>query len=87
MIFSPFLSISATLVLLPVLNNMFDITTRRNTFNMHPPSAMFLLLFFLSCLWVFVDGFVVRPGRKNWLRIVGFAALASLTIGAILEIL
>jgi len=78
---------SATLVLLPALNNMLDITnTRRNGFNMHPPDAVFLLLFFLSCLCAFIAGFVIKPGRNNWLHMVTFAALVSLTIGAILDI-
>jgi hypothetical protein len=78
---------SATLLLLPALNNMFDITnTRRNAFDMHPPGAVFLLLFFLSCLCAFIAGFVIQSGRKNWLHMVGFAALVSLTIGVILDI-
>lgn len=78
---------SATLVLLPALNNMFDITnTRRNAFNMHPPNAVFILLFFLSCLCSFIAGFVISPGRSNWLHMIAFAALVSLTIGVILDI-
>lgn len=78
---------SATLVLLPALNNMFDITnTRRNAFEMHPPSAVFILLLFLSCLCAFIAGFVIQPGRNNWLHMAAFAALVSLTIGAILDI-
>jgi hypothetical protein len=78
---------SASLVLLPALNNMLDITnTRRNAFNMHPPDAVFLLLFFLSCLCAFIAGLVIKPGHSNWLHMVTFAALVSLTIGAILDI-
>jgi len=78
---------SATLVLLPALNNMLDITnTRRNAFNMHPPDAVFLLLLFLSFLCAFIAGLVIKPGHNNWLHMVTFAALVSLTIGAILDI-
>jgi hypothetical protein len=78
---------SATLVLLPALNNVIDITnTRRNAFNMHPPNAVFLLLLFLSCLCAFIAGFVIKPGHHNWLHMVTFAALVSLTIGATLDI-
>jgi hypothetical protein len=78
---------SATLVLLPALNNMLDITnTRRNAFNMHPPDAVFLLLLFLSCLCAFIAGFAIKPGHNNWLHMVTFAAIVSLTIGAILDI-
>ena len=78
---------SATLVLLPSLNNMLDITnTRRNAFNMHPPDAVFLLLLFLSCLCAFIAGLVIKPGRSNWLHMVTFAAIVSLTIGAIFDI-
>ena len=78
---------SATLVLLPALNNMLDITnTRRNAFNMHPPDAVFLLLLFLSCLCAFIAGLVIKPGHNNWLHMVTFAAIVSLTIGAIFDI-
>ena len=78
---------SATLVLLPALNNMLDITnTRRNAFNMHPPDAVFLLLLFLSCLCAFIAGLVIKPGQNNWLHMVTFAAIVSLTIGAIFDI-
>jgi hypothetical protein len=39
----------AARLLLPALNDMFDITaTRQNAFNMHPPAVIFLLLFILS---------------------------------------
>jgi hypothetical protein len=78
---------SATVVLLPALNNMLDITnTRRNAFNMHPPDAVFLLLLSLSCLCAFIAGLVIKPGHNNWLHMVTFAAFVSLTIGAILDI-
>ena len=78
---------SATLVLLPAFNNMLDITnTRRNAFNMHPPEAVFLLLLFLSCLCAFIAGLVIKPGQNNWLHMVTFAAIVSLTIGAIFDI-
>ena len=78
---------SATLVLLPALNNMFDVTSaRRNAFNMHPPHAVFILLLLMSCLCAFIAGFVISPGHSNWLHMVVFAALVSLTIGAILDI-
>lgn len=77
----------ATVVLLPALNNMLDITnTRRNAFNMHPPDAVFLLLLSLSCLCAFIAGLVIKPGHNNWLHMVTFAAFVSLTIGTILDI-
>jgi hypothetical protein len=78
---------SASIILLPALNNMIDITsTRRNAFNMHPPTAVFLLLFFLSCLCAVIAGFVIRLDRYSWTHMVAFAGLVSLTIGAILDI-
>ncbi|MCU1247946.1 MAG: hypothetical protein JWQ49_975 [Edaphobacter sp.] len=78
---------SATLVLLPALNHMLDITnTCRKAFNMHPPDAVFLLLLFLSCLCAFIAGLVIKPGQNNWLHMVTFAAIVYLTIGAIFDI-
>src|SRR5438270_6847164 len=42
-------NVDATKLLLPALNTMIDIThTRKNTFNLHPPEVVFLLLFLFS---------------------------------------
>jgi hypothetical protein len=39
-------NVDAAKLLLPALNTMIDIThTRKNTFNLHPPEVVFLLLF------------------------------------------
>ena len=53
---------------------------------MHPPEDVFLLLLFLSCLCAFIAGLVIKPGQNNWLHMVTFAAIVSLTIGAIFDI-
>ena len=45
-------------LLLPALNQMFDIAnTRKNTFNLHPPMVVYLLLFTQSCGCAFFAGY------------------------------
>ncbi len=77
----------AAKLLLPALNNMIDITaTRQNAFNMHPPAIVYLLLFVLSCCCAFIAGYGMSGSTRNWLYIVAFAFVVTLTIYATLEI-
>jgi hypothetical protein len=66
---------------------MIDITaTRQNAFNMHPPAAVYLLLFVLSCACALLAGFGMPSGSRNWLHMISFAAIVSITIYATLDI-
>jgi hypothetical protein len=77
----------ATKLLLPALNDMFDITaTRLNAFNMHPPSVIFLLLFILSGGSAFLAGYGMSAPRRSWLYTTAFALAVTLTVYATLEI-
>jgi hypothetical protein len=77
----------ATKLLLPALNDMIDITsTRQNAFNMHPPAIVYVLLFALSCACALLAGFGMPLGSRNWLHMIAFAAVVSITIYATLDI-
>jgi hypothetical protein len=84
---TPEASPDAAKLLLPALNDMFDITaTRQNAFNMHPPAIVYVLLFALSCACALLAGFGMPPGSRNWLHMITFAAIVSMTIYATLDI-
>jgi hypothetical protein len=71
---------SATMLLLPALNEMFDIaTTRTMAVRMHPPTVVFALLFGFALLGAVLAGNAMAtvPGR-HWLHSAAFAfALAG----------
>jgi hypothetical protein len=77
----------ATRLVLPALNNMFDITaTRLNAFNMHPPPVIFLLLFVLSGGSAFLAGYGMSAPTRSWFYTIAFALAVTLTFYATLEI-
>ncbi len=77
----------ATKLLLPALNDMIDITsTRQNAFNMHPPAIVYVLLFVLSCCCAFIAGYGMSSANRNWLYILAFAFVVTLTIYTTMEI-
>jgi hypothetical protein len=74
-------------LLLPAINDMIDITaTRQNSFHMHPPAIVFLLLFAFSCGCAFMAGYGSKPRRRDWVYTLALAATVALTIYATLEI-
>jgi hypothetical protein len=77
----------ATKLLLPAINEMIDITsTRQNSFNMHPPAVVFLLLYAFSCISAFMAGYGAKAGGRNWIYTIVFALTVTLTVYATLEI-
>ncbi len=78
---------AASNLLIPAINDMIDITaTRQNAFNMHPPAIVYILLFALSCGCALLAGFSMPHGQRNWLHMIAFAAIVSITIYATLDI-
>jgi len=71
---------SARMLLLPALNEMFDITTKRTMAGQaHPPHVVFGLLFvFALCAALLAGSAMARPQSRHWLHSVTFAfALAG----------
>jgi hypothetical protein len=84
---APGASVDAAKLLLPALNNMIDIThTRKNTFNLHPPEVVFLLLFVFSGGAAFLGGYSMAVHGRSWFHMFALAIAVTLTIYATLEI-
>lgn len=79
---------SATMLLLPAVDGMFDIAAKRTLgMLMHPPPVIFALMFALALASALLAGYgMARPGSRDWLRLTGFAAIASLAFYVILDI-
>ena len=84
---SPGANVDATRLLLPALNNMIDITTtRKNSYNLHPPSIIFLLLYIFSAVCAYMAGYSMETGRHHWLYTISLALTVTLTVYTTLEV-
>lgn len=73
---------TCAMLLLPALNDAFDVaTTRTAAVYMHPPWLIFALLGVVALACALLAGFSMgaRPGR-SWPHVLGFALILSLTI-------
>jgi hypothetical protein len=78
----------ATMLLVPALNEMIDITTTRvaATRN-HPPLVVFLLLGGLSFVGALLVGYGTSPNKdRSWFHTIVFAAILSLTVYVIVDL-
>jgi hypothetical protein len=75
-------------LLLPALNDMFDITTTRSmAIRLHPPLMIFLLLFLLALVCSLLAGYGMAVSKqRSWLHILAFASISVITVFVILEI-
>jgi len=76
-------------LLLPALNNMFDITTTRRVApdEIHSPRIIYALLFGLGLLCSLLAGYRMASDRnRSWLHIMGFAAITGIIVYVILEV-
>ncbi|MCF1710884.1 hypothetical protein L0V05_18910 [Tabrizicola sp. J26] len=78
---------AATMLLLPALNAMFDITTTRTMASLkHPPKAIFGMLFAICLLGAMLAGFNMGlGGRVSLLHAVTFPAVMSIAVNLILD--
>ena len=69
------------------LNDMFAITTTRTmAMQRHPPLIIFLMLIGLSLAGATLAGFQMSKSQeRNWLHVVGFAAVVAVVIYVILD--
>ena len=82
-------SAPCSMLLLPALNQMIDITTTRTmTTQFHPPAIIFVLLVALSFTAALLAGYSMgAAGRKrSWIHIVGFATVMAITVYVIIDI-
>lgn len=79
---------AAMTVVLPALNEMIDIvTTRTAATQMHPPHAIYGMLFVLAMLSALFAGSAMAANRpRSWLHEVGFAFVLSASVYLILDL-
>ena len=78
----------ATMLLLPALNQMIDITTTRTMVTqLHPPIVIFAMLYGLALASALLAGYGMAGGKsRNWLHIIGFAAVMAMAVYVIIDI-
>jgi len=78
----------ASMLLLPALNTMIDITTTRTAATrIHPPMVIFALLFSLALLSSMLAGYgMTGYTHRRWLYMVVFSAVISLTVYVIVDL-
>ena len=78
----------AAVLLLDALNAMFDAGTRhRAAFNAHTPAAILALVLLVAIFAAVLAGHdMAGRGRFNWLHIIVFAGVVSLTIWVIYDL-
>ena len=79
---------SANILLLPALNQMFDLTTTRAmTARMHPPGIIFAMLVGVALIGALLGGyaFADAPARP-WLHMLSFALVVTMTIYVISDL-
>ncbi|MDB6109454.1 MAG: hypothetical protein JWR69_1204 [Pedosphaera sp.] len=79
---------AATMLVLPALNAMIDITTTRvMATQMHPPKIIFAMLALLSLTGALLAGYGMAGGKtRSWIHIAGFAAIMAVTFYVILDV-
>lgn len=78
----------ATMLLLPALNEMIDITTTRAMATQnHPPLVVFLLLGVLSLIGALLVGYDSSTNKeRSWFHTIIFAAIMSLAVFVIVDL-
>ncbi len=78
----------ATMLLLPALNAMIDITTTRTVaIQTHPPVIIFAMLGFLALACALLAGYAMAGTKaRSLVHTLGFAAILMLTVYVILDL-
>lgn len=78
----------ATMLLLPALNQMIDITTTRTmAVQMHPPTIIFVMLYGLALASSLLAGYGMADAKsRHWLYTVGLAATLASAVYVILDL-
>ncbi len=78
----------ATMLLLPALNAMIDITTTRTmAVQLHPPIVVFIMLFGLALAGALLAGYgMASPASRSWLHMFAFATAMAIAVYVILDL-
>ena len=79
---------AASILLLPALNGMFDITTTRIAATEdHPPDVIFAMLALIALATSMMAGYEMASGKlRSWLHIIGYALILSISVYVILDL-
>ena len=79
---------AAAMLLLPALNQMFDITTTRTMASMmHPPVVIFAMLFVLALAAALLAGYGMAGAKsRSWIHMLAFAAVMAGAVYVITDI-
>ncbi len=78
---------SASMLLLPALNSMFDIaTTRGAAMKMHPPKVIYGTLAILALACSLLAGYGMAATARSWLHTFGFAVILALAVYVIIDL-
>ena len=79
---------ATTEIVAPALNEMIDITaTRTMSGHLHPPFVIFAMLCGLAMFCALLVGYSMAGDRlRNWVYVVSFAGIVSLTVYVIIDI-
>jgi hypothetical protein len=79
---------AATMLVIPALNSMIDITTvRTSATEDHPPFIIFSMLAVIALASSMMAGFeMAGSSRRSWLHIVGFSLILSISVYVILDL-
>lgn len=78
----------AAMLLMPALNEMFDIaSTRIATTRMHPPTIIYLMLFVLTLICSFLAGYDMgAEATRSWAHMLGFALILGMAVYVIVDL-
>jgi hypothetical protein len=79
---------SSGILLLPALNNMFDIAaTRTMALQLHPPRIIYALLFGLGLICSLLAGYRMAGGQqRSWLHILAFTVITVIIVYVMLDV-
>jgi hypothetical protein len=79
---------AVAMLLLPALNQMFDVsTTRTMALRMHPPAVIFVMLFGLALASALLAGYAMGGAKtREWLHMFAFAAVLAITVYVIFDL-
>ncbi len=76
-----------TTQIIPALNEMNDITTKRDMARISTiPESIWFLLFILTLSASFISGYGSKTGKVDWVLVVGFVLMTAMTIFIILDL-
>jgi hypothetical protein len=75
-------------LLLPALNNMFDISTvRAMALQIHPPTIVYVLLFGVALVCSVLAGYRMASSQyRSWLHILGFTVITVVVVYVIIDL-